>query len=371
MTSFLRRLIGFVLLVIVFAGACRAVNQVLLGAHVPSWAGEVEVLFVGDSHIMVGLDDGLIPQARNVGMAGEPLTVSVAKVRYLLPHLERLRTVVIGVGPQNLSAFNDLKFVRQFTGQQLKQFREDANTLRKDHKQGRVDTGTALRSVFDLYGDAFGPMTFWRNVALRNPGNFASSQLQSASVVDEQIPDDIASDGGGFATRYGGRLDRVYTRRCMTGARLLQQSIDKMVDCAQKNGESVEVNTRLPPGVTPQGPVVSSFSDPVFQLEVRPFITVSGAVRLQISPELSDDFAIVHTQAAAGQPTIDVSTVNVLDGETVVLGGLVVDGSQTVESELPFLSDIPLLGRLFRAANPGATKRNLIILTTPTILDDM
>ena len=52
-----------------------------------------------------------------------------------------------------------------------------------------------------------------------------------------------------------------------------------------------------------------------------------------------------------------------------VLGGLLVDGSQRVESEIPFLSDIPLLGRLFRTSNPGAMKRNLLIMVTPTILN--
>ena len=264
---------------------------------------------------------------------------------------------------------SDFRFFRQISGQQLKFLRLESNMLRKDHKQGIVSTADALRESFDLFGNAMSGINFWRNIALRNPGSFATSQLRGASVPDEDIDDEYAADGGGFATRYGDRMERVSIRRGMTGARLLKKNVAQLVGTAQKRGESVEANLRTGPNVSVQGPTVTSFQDPVLQLTVRPHITTGGAIRLEISPEVSDDFAILQAQAAPGQSTIDLSAVKLLDGETVVLGGLLVDSSQRVEAEVPLLSDIPLLGYMFQASNPGTTRRNLIVMVTPTILD--
>ncbi|MGH7941432.1 MAG: type II secretion system protein GspD [Limisphaerales bacterium] len=63
------------------------------------------------------------------------------------------------------------------------------------------------------------------------------------------------------------------------------------------------------------------------------------------------------------------TTVNVWDGQTVVLGGLVY--SQIIEEKdtVPVIGDIPILGRLFQSEQKTETKRNLMIFVTPTIID--
>jgi general secretion pathway protein D len=71
------------------------------------------------------------------------------------------------------------------------------------------------------------------------------------------------------------------------------------------------------------------------------------------------------------QPVFDTRRVNtkvlIHDGSTVVLGGLINDNQQTVEDDVPVLSKIPLLGRLFRSKAVENTKRNLIIFVTANI----
>jgi len=63
------------------------------------------------------------------------------------------------------------------------------------------------------------------------------------------------------------------------------------------------------------------------------------------------------------------STVNVWDGQTAVLGGLVSERTTAFKVKVPMLGDMPLLGRLFRREGETTQKRNLLIFVTPTIID--
>jgi type II secretory pathway component GspD/PulD (secretin) len=63
------------------------------------------------------------------------------------------------------------------------------------------------------------------------------------------------------------------------------------------------------------------------------------------------------------------STVNVRDGETVVLGGLLSENVTTIKDQVPMLGDLPLVGRFFRRELKTTWKKNLLIFVTPTIID--
>jgi type II secretory pathway component GspD/PulD (secretin)/tetratricopeptide (TPR) repeat protein len=64
-----------------------------------------------------------------------------------------------------------------------------------------------------------------------------------------------------------------------------------------------------------------------------------------------------------------ISSVNVWDGQTVVLGGLLSENVQTIKDQIPMLGDIPLLGRLFRSESKTTAKANLLIFVTPLLID--
>jgi general secretion pathway protein D len=64
-----------------------------------------------------------------------------------------------------------------------------------------------------------------------------------------------------------------------------------------------------------------------------------------------------------------VSTVNVWDGQTVVLGGLLSETVTTVKDQVPMLGDLPLIGRLFRSESKSTAKKNLLIFVTPLLID--
>jgi general secretion pathway protein D len=63
------------------------------------------------------------------------------------------------------------------------------------------------------------------------------------------------------------------------------------------------------------------------------------------------------------------TTVNVWDGQTVVLGGLVDSTLSTEKDTVPVLGDVPILGRLFQSDQKTETKRNLMIFVTATLID--
>ncbi len=64
-----------------------------------------------------------------------------------------------------------------------------------------------------------------------------------------------------------------------------------------------------------------------------------------------------------------VSVVNVWDGQTVVLGGLLSETVTTIKDQIPMLGDLPLVGRLFRSESKNTSKKNLLIFVTPLLID--
>jgi general secretion pathway protein D len=71
------------------------------------------------------------------------------------------------------------------------------------------------------------------------------------------------------------------------------------------------------------------------------------------------------------QPVFNTRRINtkvlIRDGCTVVLGGLIRDDIQNINDKVPFLGDLPLVGRLFQSKAITNTKRNLIIFVTANI----
>jgi general secretion pathway protein D len=106
-------------------------------------------------------------------------------------------------------------------------------------------------------------------------------------------------------------------------------------------------------------------------LEVLPFINDEGVVSMEIVQQIQD---IVGSQIIDGNAvpiTTDRSAnakVNVRDGEMVVLGGFIKTKVTESESSVPVLSDVPLLGALFRRTVDVNERNELIVMMRPTVL---
>jgi general secretion pathway protein D len=105
-------------------------------------------------------------------------------------------------------------------------------------------------------------------------------------------------------------------------------------------------------------------------LRVRPQVSESGTVRLQIYQEVSSvqdtaNFAgiITNKRAVASNVLVD-------DGQIVVIGGLIQDAVSDGVEKVPVLGDLPLVGGLFRYKTRSQTKTNLMIFLRPTLVRD-
>ncbi|HLJ64733.1 MAG TPA: type II secretion system protein GspD, partial [Stellaceae bacterium] len=107
-------------------------------------------------------------------------------------------------------------------------------------------------------------------------------------------------------------------------------------------------------------------------LHVSPRVNANGVITLEITQEVSD--VIATTTSTLNAPTISQrrveSTVSVLDGETVALGGLIQDSRTIGRTGIPILSDIPLLGALFSTRQDQKMRTELLVLLSPRVLHD-
>ena len=107
-------------------------------------------------------------------------------------------------------------------------------------------------------------------------------------------------------------------------------------------------------------------------LRVRPQISENAIVKMQIYQEVSS--VVAATANASSGPTLnkrDIETnVIVDDGQILVLGGLIDNQYTDSSSGIPYLSQIPIIGALFRSDSNTRTKTNLLVFLRPYILRD-
>lgn len=123
-------------------------------------------------------------------------------------------------------------------------------------------------------------------------------------------------------------------------------------------------------------PIVSyQREDVATTLKVTPRVNSSNQVTLEVTVEVAeveeDSHGLDPSQAGfiTSKREID-TTALVWDNQTVVLGGLVGTTDTKVETKVPILGDLPVIGMLFRGSRTDYRKSNLMIFLTPHIVDD-
>lgn len=108
------------------------------------------------------------------------------------------------------------------------------------------------------------------------------------------------------------------------------------------------------------------------QLDVTPQINAGGTITLFLRQEVSSVAGPVSanfTELVLNKREIE-TTVNVDDGEIIVLGGLLDQNERVSVEKTPVLGDIPGVGALFRGTNKRKTKTNLMVFIRPKIVGD-
>ncbi len=107
-------------------------------------------------------------------------------------------------------------------------------------------------------------------------------------------------------------------------------------------------------------------------LNVIPHIGDNGTVRLEVSQEVSSVVpgSVGNSSGLITNKSLINTTILADDQQTIALGGLMRDNSTTNQQKVPGLSNVPIIGRLFRSDSDNTQKSNLIIFLQPTILRD-
>ena len=182
-------------------------------------------------------------------------------------------------------------------------------------------------------------------------GRFALAVLESDYLVDLELT----------ALEAEGRGEIVSTPRVIT-ANQKEARIEQGVEIPYQQSAS-------------SGATTIQFKKAVLSLTVTPQITPDNNIIMDLLVHKDNVGDIISTGGLGGTvPSIDTRAVEtqvlVADGQTVVLGGIYETERRETINKVPFLGDIPVLGRLFKSTQRVDNKAELLIFVTPRILEE-
>ncbi|MFZ0431561.1 MAG: hypothetical protein WAL86_02595, partial [Candidatus Acidiferrales bacterium] len=110
--------------------------------------------------------------------------------------------------------------------------------------------------------------------------------------------------------------------------------------------------------------------DAVLELDVTPQITAEGTIFMDV--DVKNDQIDQSIPRVQGIPAIDTQEANtkvlVVDGGTVVIGGVIVTQQRTDVQQVPLFGSLPVVGNLFKHTTVSSSSQELLFFLTPRIL---
>ncbi len=144
--------------------------------------------------------------------------------------------------------------------------------------------------------------------------------------------------------------------------------------------EEVFYDAQVEPPVVTNGvitPAVIAYSANIipigFVLDVTPQVGLDEMITLNVHPTVTDILRIELSPNEDSAPVLSVRELDtvgkVRDGETLVIAGFVTHSTNDQQHGVPFLKDLPYIGRLFRRTVTKQIETEMVMLLTPVILD--
>jgi type IV pilus assembly protein PilQ len=113
----------------------------------------------------------------------------------------------------------------------------------------------------------------------------------------------------------------------------------------------------------------TNYIDAGVRLVITPYTGGEGDILVELTPEVSTMSALDPVTHLPDKTTRTAETmVLVPDGQTIIIGGLVLDELHASKRKVPILGDLPLIGRIFTAKDTDQKRTELVIFITPRIL---
>jgi type IV pilus assembly protein PilQ len=193
-------------------------------------------------------------------------------------------------------------------------------------------------------------------------------------LVNMPAPAGAGTGGGAIGFQFGSlsknfTLDLVLSALESTGEGKVIST--PRVSALDNREAKIEQGVSIPFATSQAGGATNvQFVDAKLSLTVTPHATPDNRIFMKIvATKNAPDTSLL---GASGQPSIrknEASTEILLtDGETAVIGGILVLDRGTTVTKVPFFGDIPLIGWLFRTTTNREDKRELLIFVTPRII---
>jgi general secretion pathway protein D len=217
-----------------------------------------------------------------------------------------------------------------------------------------------------------------------------NSLLQSSKTVGSQGISNFSlgrQNGdlgfGGFV--FSAQSDAVSVLvRALAARRTVHVLSRPQIRTTHNNVASIQVGQQVPVvnGVSVTNNIVTPSieqQDVGIILRVTPRVTPDGNISMEVYAEkssLSGGGVPVFTDAASGNVVESViidsaiadTTVSVPNGQTIVIGGMITKSDETLERKVPWLGDLPLIGKAFRYDGTNTARTELLIFLTPRII---
>src|SRR6185436_15684851 len=193
------------------------------------------------------------------------------------------------------------------------------------------------------------PRRYNVNLPVANPaGSIAYMLLGKDFLIDLELS----------AAQAEGRGEVISTPRVIT-ANQREASIEQGVEIPYQESAS-------------SGATTISFKKAVLALKVTPQVTPDNRIILDLNVKKDSVGQVIVGGAGQQVPSIDTREITtqvlVNDGQTVVLGGILETERRETEKKVPYLGDVPVLGRIFKTTGRTNNKDELLIFVTPKIL---
>ncbi len=200
-------------------------------------------------------------------------------------------------------------------------------------------------------------------------GNTGTDLTRNIPFVDLGAADATSGIGLGFVTN-NALIDLELSAMEKTGnGEIVSQP---KVVTSDKETAKILKGTEIPyQEASSSGATSVSFKEASLSLEVTPQITPDNRIIMEVKVTKDEPD---YLNAIAGIPPIKKNEVNakvlISDGETIVIGGVFSNTQSKVVEKVPFLGDVPYVGRLFRRDVVSEAKSELLVFLTPRIMNN-
>ncbi len=210
-------------------------------------------------------------------------------------------------------------------------------------------------------------------------GGLYSGNGVAAPALPLQVFSDVATEGLNLALRYmfGGNDIQTMVRAMMTDGVLTVLAEPNVVASSGQPAEFLsggEIPVPIASAGT-QGGTSITIQWKEFGVKVKfvPTIVEDGIISLKVAPEVSSlDYSNGVVLSGFQIPAIRArraeTTVELRDGEVLVIGGLLLEEERNVVSRIPLLGHIPLLGTLFSSTETQKSTSELLLVISPHIV---